>query len=178
MKITKAQYSANIVENQFFVNDFRELIAHFSGVSEGVTAFLQMNYPEELVALSKAPDAGLYRKLLAEALVTLIDRNALSQLAELNDLAQSELVKLRQETGIGLEHIPTPPSPQPTAKQLLEERVINDWHTLKSADIRKNCANDRAYRVTFERLCAEDKLDSVATTNHRINEDFSITSRR
>lgn len=166
MKVTKAEYSAGVVQREFW-NDFRELNANFSDVHAGIVAYLQLNYPEDLIAISKESNPSLYRRILTEALVMLIDRGALVQLSsELTGAAVTELANLRRETGIGLEMLPAPPAPQPTEQERLEQRVVSDWKALKSADFKRNCANDRKYRETFERLAAENRLDSVATFHH------------
>jgi|SRR5579862_569214 len=164
MTITKADYAAQLVQERFFT-DFRELIAHYSDVVSGIAAYLQMNYPDELVGLSKAPDARLYRQLLAESLITLIDRGALAAAAELNDLAQDDLAKLRRETGIGVETLPPPPPKPLSPKEQLEQRVSMDWNSLKVADFKKLCASDRSYRETFERLSNENRLGTNAVTS-------------
>jgi len=164
MTITKADYATQLVQERFFT-DFRELIAHYPEVVSGISAYLQMNYPDELVGLSKEPDARLYRQLLAESLVTLIDRGALVAVADLNDLAQNDLVRLRRETGIGVELLPPPPPKPLSAKEQLEQCVSSDWNTLKIADFKKNCANDRAYRETFERLSEENRLGGNTATS-------------
>ena len=62
-QITKAEYSGQMTENLFF-QDYRELLAHHSGVVAGITSFLQLNFADELIALSKKPDPRLYRRLL------------------------------------------------------------------------------------------------------------------
>ena len=89
-QITKVEYSSSMTQDLFF-GDYRELIAHFGEVFEGIISYLQMNHAEELLALSKTPDPRLYRSLLAEALITLLDRGALAAVADLNDLAEAEL---------------------------------------------------------------------------------------
>ena len=162
---TKAEVTGQMVEDRFF-HDHRELIAHFSGVTEGLVSYLQLNNAEELIAVSKTQDLKLYRRLLTEALVTLIDRNAFTQVGpDLNDLAQADLAKLRRETGIGVELLPPPPPKPLSPKEQLEQRVSSDWNSLKVADFRKNCANDKEYRATFERLSAENRLGTNAVTS-------------
>ncbi len=164
MAITKSQYSSQMTQDLFF-GDYRELIAHFGEVFEGIISYLQMNHAEELLALSKTPSPRLYRSLLAEALITLIDRMALAPVSGLNDLAESELAKLRHETGVGIELLPPPPPKPLSAQEQLEQRVSGDWNTLKISDFKKNCASDRAYRETFERLSEENRLGGNAATS-------------
>jgi hypothetical protein len=161
---TKAQYSAQITQDRFF-EDYREFTSHFSDVAESITSYLRLNHAEELIALSKTSDPKLYRQLLAESLVTLIDRNALSQVAELNDLAQLDLANLRRETGVGAEALPPPPPKPLSAQEQLEQRVSSDWNALKIADFKKLCASDRLYRETFERLSNENRLGGNAVTS-------------
>jgi len=102
---------------------------------------------------------------LAESLVTLIDRGALTQVADFNELAEGDLAKLRLETGVGVEMSPPPPPKPLSPQEQLEQRVSTDWNLLKVADFKKNCANDKAYRETFERLSAEDRLGGNAVTS-------------
>jgi hypothetical protein len=165
-QITKAEYSGKQTEG-LFLEDYREIVAFHSGVTEGIVAYLQLNNVEELIALSQAPNPRLYRRLLAEALVTLIDRGALTQVAELNDLAERDLEKLRKETGIYPEGYLAPPPPprQLSAQEQLEQRVSDDWNSLKIADFKKNCANDKTYRETFERLSEENRLGGNTATS-------------
>jgi len=164
MAITKSEYTAQLVQSRFF-EDFREFLGHFSEVIDGISAYLQLNHAEELIALSKTPDPQLYRQLLAEALVTLFDRGALTPVAELTDLGRNDLVRLRRETGIGVELLPPPPPKPLSPQEQLEQRVSSDWNSLKVADFRKNCANDKEYRATFERLSAENRLGTNAVTS-------------
>ena len=157
MAITKAQYSAQLTQDRFF-SDYRELVAHFSGVIEGITSYIQLNNPEELVALWKAPDGSLYRRLLAEALITLIDRGALTRVADLNDLAEADLANLRRETGVGVETLPPPPSKAPTADELLEQEVRSDYANLPGDKMREKRRSSRAYEAMFQKIA--DTLDS------------------
>jgi hypothetical protein len=167
MTITKADYAAQLVEQRFFT-DFRELIAHYSDVVSGLTAFLQMNNPDELISLSNTPDPGLYRRLMAEALVTLIDRQALTPTAELNDLADRDLERLRKETGVGLEKLPLPPPRQPTAGESLEAEVIADYNGgLSATKMREKRNSNKAYNETYIRLAEGNQLESRITSNVR-----------
>jgi len=164
MAITKAQYSAQLIQDRFF-SDYRELVAHFSGVIEGITSYIQLNNPEELVALWKAPDGILYRRLLTEALITLIDRGALTQVADLNDLAEADLAKLRRETGVGVETLPPPPPKAPTADELLEQEVRSDYVNLPGDKMREKRRNSQEYESMFQKIA--DTLDSRITANVR-----------
>jgi len=166
MTITKADYAAQLVQQRFF-SDFRELIAHYSDVVSGITAFLQMNNPDELIGLSKTPDPSLYRRLLAEALVTLIDRGALAAVADLNELAQVDLAKLRLETGVGVELLPPPPPKAPTADELLRQEITTDWRTLPMDKVRAKKNSSRKYAEMLDRMANEGSLDSVATSLQR-----------
>jgi hypothetical protein len=166
-QITKAEYWGQTIQDGFF-GDYRELIAHFSGVTEGITSFLQLNFADELIAFSKKPDPRLYRRLLTEALVTLIDRRALTQIAaDLNDLAEVELANLRRETGIGVEMLPPPPPKAPTAEELLRQEIANDWQTLPMKKVKEKKNSSRQYAEMLDRMANEGSLDSVATSLQR-----------
>jgi hypothetical protein len=167
MAIKKWQYAAQLVQSRFF-DDFRELIAHFSEVIEGITSYLQMNHAEELIVLSKTSDPKLYRQLLAESLVTLLDRGALTQIADLNELAQDDLAKLRRETGVGAETLPPPPLKPPTAQELLEAEVISDYNGgLSATKMREKRNSNKTYNETFIRLAEGNRLESRITSNVR-----------
>jgi hypothetical protein len=166
MTITKAQYMAQMTQDRF-LHDYREIIAHLSEVVEGITSYLQLNHAEELIALSRTPDARLYRTLLAEALITLIDRGALTPIADLNDLAQADLAKLRRETGIGAETLPPPPPKPPTADELLRHEIANDWRTLPMDKVRAKKNGSKLYAAMLEKMANEGTLDSVATSLQR-----------
>ena len=157
---TKQEYVRNLAE-QTFLDSYRELIAHFDGskLSESLVAYLQLNNDSELNG--ENPNYG---RLLEVALVSLIDRDALVPISPLNSFAQSDLQRLRKATGIGYVAPAAPPQRPPTPAQQLEARVTADWASLKAADFRKNCANDRQYRACFDRLCAENKLGGNAIT--------------
>src|SRR5690242_4811150 len=158
---TKQEYVRNRAE-QNFLDSYRELIAHFDGskISESLVAYLQLNNESELNI-----DNPNYGRLLEVALVSLIDRGALTPIAPLNALAQADLQRLRKSTGVGYVVPAPPPPPAPTAAELLDQRVIADWASLKAADFRKNCANDRAYRAAFDNLCATGRLGGNAITS-------------
>lgn len=83
-QITKSEFAGQITQDRFF-SDYRELVAHYSDVPAGIVSFLEMNFPDELISLSKTLDARLYRSLLAESLITLINRGALTQVADINE---------------------------------------------------------------------------------------------
>src|SRR6266403_3224582 len=141
--VTKFEFMSERIEQQF-LSDFNELLAHFSAaaVFEGIRSFLQLNYTT--AELQTAPvTPGAYRKMLALALITLLNRNSLELLSDLNELAESDLAKLRKETGIDVELIPAPESPAPTEEQLLEQEVRSDWRTLSMDKIRQKKANNR-----------------------------------
>jgi hypothetical protein len=164
MAITKSEFTGQMVQDRFF-NDYRELIAHYSDVPAGIVAFLEMNCPDELVSLSNTLDTKLYRNLLSEALITLIDRQALTPIAELNDLAQKDLVRLRRETGIGAETLPPPPPTPLTADELLEQEVRRDYVNLPGDKMREKRRNSRAYEAMFQKIA--ETLDSRVTANVR-----------
>jgi hypothetical protein len=152
---------AQKTQQQFF-ETYRELVAFFDSekVFQSIVSYLQLNHGDELPEIEPVR----YRQLLAEALVTLFDRGAVVPVATLNVLAHADLQRLRKETGIG--YVAPPPTPrQSTAEELLEQRVSNDWNFLKVADFKKNCANDKAYRETFERLSAESRLGGNTATS-------------
>jgi hypothetical protein len=167
MTITKAQYMAQQTQDRFFA-DYREFTSHFSDVVESITSYFRMNHPDELVALSKTANPKLYRELLAEALVTVFDRGALTPLADLNDLAERDLEKLRKETGIGTELL-SPPAPKPpTAQESLEAEVIADYKGgLSATKMREKRNSNKTYNETFVRLAEGNQLESRITSNVR-----------
>jgi len=167
MAITKSEFAGQMVQDRFF-NDYRELVAHYSDVPAGIISFLEMNFPDELVSLSNALDTKLYRNLLSEALVTLIDRQALTPIAELNDFAQKDLVRLRRETGIGAGTLPPPPPKPLTADELLRQEIANDWRTLPMDKVRAKKNGSKLYAAMLEKMANEGSLDSVATSLQQV----------
>jgi hypothetical protein len=162
---TKAEFMSQQIEQQF-LSDYRELLAHFSSqaVFEGIRSFLSLNYSAEELMTAPVTPGGGYRKLLSLALLTLINREALTPLIDLNDLAERDLTNLRKETGIDLELVPVPAPPAPTAEELLAAEVRSDWKNLSSDQIRKKRSNSRAYGLMLDRLANDGSLDSQITS--------------
>src|SRR5258708_18678042 len=119
-QITKAQFISERIEETFF-SEYAELFAHFNvkALMESLSSFLKLNYtPAELQAAPTTP--GAYRKILALSTITLLNRDAVIPLTDLNEAAEKDLAKLRKETGIDVELIPAPAPLPPTAEELLE----------------------------------------------------------
>lgn len=161
-KTTKAEY----VEHQFFAAH-RELLAHYdmSQVQESLIAYLQLNETAETLRAA-AVNPIEYRKLLSAALITLLDRGTLNQLADLNEDAQDDLLELRNATGIGVEDLPAPPPPAPTAQELLEAEVRSDFATLPGSKMREKRNTNRAYEAMFQKIAGT--LGSSATIHHNL----------
>ncbi len=163
-QITKAQFISEQIEEHFF-QDYGELFAHFNvkAFMESLSSYLQLNYTnEELRAAPTTP--GVYRKLLASATITLLNRCAVTPLVEpLNKLAEDDLDKLRRETGIDVDEI-VPEPPAPTAEELLAAEVRRDWKNLSSDQIRKKRNGSRAYGLMLDRLANDGSLDSQITS--------------
>jgi len=162
-QITKSAFLAQqIGEN--FLGDYRELVSHFnsSDIFEGVNSFLKLNYTnDELQAAPLTP--GAYRQILALALITLINRDALKPIvADFTESGEEDLVKLRRVTGLDLDLIPIPAPAPPTAEQLLEAQVRQDFATLPSSKMREKRNNDKKYEATYQRIA--DTLGSSVTS--------------
>ena len=163
---TKAEFMSRQIEEKF-LSDYRELLAHFSSaaVFEGIGSFLKLNYGVEELTTAPVTPGGAYRKLLSTALLNLINRDALTPLTDLNELAENDLAKLRKETGIDVELIPAPAPAPRTKSELLEQEVRRDWKTLSSDQLRKKKANSRAYSNMLENLAnTPGGLDSQITS--------------
>ena len=160
-QITKAQFISEQIEESFF-SEFREMCGHHSGVDQGISSFLKMNYTiEELQAAPMVP--GAYRKMLANALITLVNREALTLLTPYNESAEADLDRLRKETDIDVELIPAPAPLPPTAEELLEQEVRSDWRTLSMDKVRQKKNGSRKYSETLERLANAGTLESSVT---------------
>ena len=85
----------------------------------------------------------------------------------LNEAALEDLVKLRRETGIGVETLPPPP---PTADELLRQEITNDWRTLSSDKIRQKRNGNRQYGLMLDRMANEGALDSQVTSIQRLGQ--------
>jgi len=163
---TKNDFASQLIEKRFF-SDFRELFSHFDAdkVFQSLSSYLQLNHSaEELTSAATSPRD--YRKMLALAAITLIDRGAVVPISDLlNEAALEDLAKLRRETGIGAEPLPPPP---PTADELLREEVTNDWRTLSMDKLRQKRNANRKYGVMLDRLANEGGLDSQVTSIQRL----------
>ena len=83
---------------------------------------------------------------------------------KLTDEALSELEAIEVAAGVRQAPPPAIPLPPPKSKQeLLDEDVIESWKHLPTDKFKKRC-NDPAFKATFERLLAENKVDSQITT--------------
>src|SRR5882762_5832344 len=90
---------------QKFLEDYREILAFYpaQAVVDGIRSFLSLNYTSDELTTAPVTPGGGFRKMLALALLTLINREALVPLTEFNALAQDDLNKLRRETGVDLD---------------------------------------------------------------------------
>ncbi|SRR6266404_3507782 len=162
-QITKAQFLAEQTEENFY-QGYAELFAHFNvkAFMESLSSYLQLNYTnEELRAAPMTP--GAYRRILALSTITLLNRDAVTPLTDLNELAENDLAKLRKETGIDVELISTPAPAPPTAEELLEQEVRNDWKNLPMSKVREKKSASRKYSETLERLANNGTLESSVT---------------
>jgi hypothetical protein len=169
--ITKTEFASQLIE-QRFLSDYRELLSHYDGekVFQSLSSFLQLNNTiSELQIAATCP--GEYRKTLALALITLINRNALQSLTDdLNEAAEKDLDRLRQETGVDLELVPPPPPKPPTVDELLRQEITNDWRTLSSDKIRQKRNCNRQYGLMLDRMANEGALDSAVTSIQRLGQ--------
>jgi hypothetical protein len=163
-QITKAQFLSETIEENFF-QEHAELFAHFNvkAFMESLSAYLGLNYSlDELRAAPTTP--GAYRKILALSTITLLNRDAVTPLTDLNEAAEKDLATLRTETGVDLELVPVPAPPQATAEELLADEVRRDWKNLSSDQIRKKRNGSRAYGLMLDRLANDGSLDSQITS--------------
>jgi hypothetical protein len=162
------EFVSSLVEEKFF-GEYAELLAYFNVKSfmESLSSYLQLNYTAE--ELRAAPVTGAYRKLLALATITLFNRGAVNPLTDsFNQAAESDLNRLRKETGIDLELVPPPLPPPPTAGELLRMEITNDWRTLSSDKIRQKRNGNRQYGLMLDRMANEGALDSAVTSIQRL----------
>jgi hypothetical protein len=146
-----------------FLEKYRELLSAFDlqQVAEALVAYSSLGNG----VLPEKSGIPAYRKYTEEAFLHLYDRGAISPIAPLTELSEADLVKMRRSTGIGAETLPPPPPKPLSAQEQLEQRVSDDWNTLKIGDFKKNCANDKSYREVFERLSAENRLGENTATS-------------
>lgn len=154
---------AEMAEGEFLFRH-RELFAHFdsSDMKASLIAFLKLNYAKDLNAAANNPTQ--LTQMLSKAFLTLFDRGTLSLLSELNEDAQEDLVELRKATGIGIESLPVPPPPAPTAAELLREDILNDWRTLPMSKVREKRNGNRQYAAMLDELANDGFLESSATS--------------
>jgi hypothetical protein len=147
-----------------FLSDYADLLAHYNStdVFAGVNSFLKLNYTDaELQTATVAP--GAYRKILALALITLINRDALEPIVtDFTEAGEKDLDRLRQETGVDADLVAVPPPPPPSTEQLLEDQVRQDFATLPSSKMREKRNNDKRYEAMYQRIA--DTLGSSVTS--------------
>jgi hypothetical protein len=152
----------NLAE-QRFRGDYAELLAYFPAdeLDQSLIAFIELNLSSELVSLT-IYDGIKMRKLLEQTLASLIDNGALVPVAELSVEAKAELTTLRHNTGIGIEALPPDQPKPPSAEQLLELEVRNDFATLSGDKMREKRRRNKAYEQMYQRIAST--LDSRITT--------------
>jgi hypothetical protein len=160
---TKAEVIAQQI-GQKWIDDYTELLAHYSSteVFEGINSFLKLNHTDSELQTALFT-SGAYRKLLSIALLTLINRDALKPIvADLTEAGEEDLAKLRRETGLDLDLIPVLAPASPTAEELLEAQVRQDFATLPSSKMREKRNNDKRYEAMYQRIA--DTLGSSVTS--------------
>jgi len=148
-----------------FLTEYRELFAHFNmkAFIESIASYLHLNYTvEELTVAPVTP--GSYRKILALSTITLLNRDAVTPLTDLNEAAEKDLSKLRTETGVDLELVPVLAIPPPTETELLEQQIRNDWKNLPMSKVREKKNASRKYSETLDRLANAGTLESSVTS--------------
>jgi hypothetical protein len=146
-----------------FLEQYRELLSSFDWpqVAEALGAYCTLGNGE----LPEKISIPVYRKYTEEAFLTLYDRGAISLVAPITALGENDLARMRRSTGIGAETLPPPPPKAPTADELLEQEVRNDYANLPGDRMREKRRNSRAYETMFQKIA--DTLDSRVTANVR-----------
>jgi len=163
-QITKAQFLSERTEEIFF-QGYAELLAHFNinELKESLSSFMQLNYSADRLRVAPT-EPGAYRRILAFSTITLLNRDAVTPLAELNSAANADMDRLRRETDIGVEVISAPAPASPTAEELLADEVRNDWKTLPMSKVREKKNASRKYSETLDRLANAGTLESSVTS--------------
>jgi hypothetical protein len=150
-----------------FKRKHREFLASFNlkEVMDAFSAFMEMGNIDDIFEVE--PGIPVYLKSYEETLLTLYDRGAIVPVLPITDLGVKDLERMRRETGIGVESLPTPTPPAPTAAELLEAEVRQDFATLRSDEMRKKRQSNREYEATYQRIAGT--LGSSVTTVHDLS---------
>lgn len=109
-----------------------------------------------------------------QAFLRLLDRGALTPIHRfgLSKEAESELAEMERRCGVVRQATPATVSVTQTPAVLdLDAQIVSDWKMLPVRSIRAKCALDGAYKIAFDRLMVEGKLDTIATDHVVAPED-------
>ena len=165
----QAEFYGNLGREAFQKRN-RELLASFEStqVIRALVAWTRLHTQEEILShiTTSDPDLTFFADHLEQGFLTLFDQGRLHPETPITVLGQTALDAMRKRTGIypdGVE--PTPDSQPLSAQEQLDARVVGDFERLPIKTFKQNCANDRRYRETYERLAAENRLGTSLVTS-------------
>jgi len=146
----KAALHGSLASDAFRLR-YKELLASFdpSQVGRALVAFIRLNL-RDVVARTE-PDLNAYLGFTEEAFLALYDGGKLQPVERITPLGEAALTSMRQRTGIGYVAQPSTPKP-PTADELLEQEVRNDFATLPGDKMREKRRTNRRYEAAFQRI--------------------------
>ena len=135
-----------------FKRNHREFLASFNlkEVMDAFSAFMELGNIDDIFEVE--PGIPVYLKSYEQTVVTLFDRGAIIPVLPLTALGIADLEQMRRKTGIGVESLSPVAPPAPTAAELLEAEVRQDFATLKSDDMRRKRQSNRAYEQMYQRI--------------------------
>jgi len=149
----------SLAANRRFLGENRELLVSFerTQLQEAMLAWIRLNARHEISEAE--PNIETYLRIQERAFLSLLDRSAIKEVAEITPLGWNAVEQMRRNVGQAVPS--TPPAPQLTPEQKLEAQVREDWKLLNTKQLRAKMSSDAQYKAMFERIAGT--LDSVAT---------------
>jgi hypothetical protein len=146
--------------NKTFLDTSRELLVSFSrdDLQKALLSYIRLHFGSEIQ--NAEPNVDFYVQIQQRAFLELYDRDVINPVYPITALGEKAIQEMRRATGIGLQKLPTPPPPEPSAMQKLEAEILHDWRTLSGDTVRKKAAGNRIYRETLNRLLSSDAIDA------------------
>jgi hypothetical protein len=166
---TKAQQAGMTASMQWW-SDSRELTVSFNQreLEASIIAWVKLNGRDAIS--NSEPSVDLYRKIMAEAFLSLYDSETVNPIHPVTDLGQAVIDGMRRETGIGLDALPAPAAPKLSADDILRNEIKQDWVSLPGDRVRQKANQDVNYRRLLEEMLNSDAIaDPVSSTFYKID---------
>jgi hypothetical protein len=160
----KARQCGQAANAQFF-SEAREAVVSFGrpGLDDSVVAYVKLHFRDSIS--SEEPSTELYLRLIRTAFLELLDAGTIQEKHPLTSLGWNYIDEIRRATGVGVENLPPPATPQLSADDKLRQEIINDWHTLPGDKVRAKAAADKNYFRILNELLEGDGIPAPGSTS-------------